>query len=91
MTPAGYRYGFYKVYWNNEAGYAYVAADYVDVTFDVPINGRINGRGYIQSRMSTSRKYRLGTYNADDRMKLLGRYKAWWIVEWNGKKAYIKN
>ncbi len=87
----GYSYGFYQIAWNNAEGFAYVAADYVDALFDPPLAATLLGRVYVQSRMSASAGFRLAVLEAGDAVTVTGRYKQWWIVQWNGVTAYIRN
>ncbi len=63
----------------------------VGAVFCKPYAADILGKVYIQSRMSTSSKYRLATLCKGDSAQLIGRYKTWWIVQHGGEAAYIKN
>ncbi len=86
-----YEDGFYKIKWENEAGYAYVSADYLNVTFSEPMEMSVSGRVNIQSRMNAASKYRVDTLRKGDIAIFIGRYKSWWIVEVEGENAYVKN
>jgi hypothetical protein len=41
--------------------------------------------------MNAAKKYRLATLTKGDAVSLIGRYKTWWLVEWQGEAVYLKN
>ncbi len=91
VTVLGYQNGFMIVKWDNAAGYAYVSADNLNVTFATPLEMNITGRVYAQSRMNTASKYRIETLNKGDTARFTGRYKQWWVIETSEGTGYVKN
>jgi hypothetical protein len=99
VTVLGYENGFWKIAWDNDAGYAYVSADAMSVMLGAGLEMNISGTVYVQSKMNTAKKYRVATLGDGDTVKVYGRYKTWWVVSAadyipgaaKGQAAYVKN
>ncbi len=91
VTVLGYQNNFMIIQWNNTAGYAFVSADNMNVTFASPLEMNITGEIYAQSRMNTASKYRIETLNKGDTARFTGRYKQWWVIETSEGTGYVKN
>ncbi len=92
VTVLGYQNGFMAIQWDNAAGYAFISADNLNVTFALPLEMEITGMVYVQSRMNTANKYRVETLNKGDTASFTGRYKQWWVIKTqDGDTGYVKN
>lgn len=89
VVTSGYRYGFYKVEWDNAQGFAYIALDQLDVTFAPPLEGKIIEDGYTFSEPKEQKKSRVGEVSRGDRVRLVSRSDKWWTAELYGQTVYL--
>ncbi|MDL2234680.1 hypothetical protein LJC07_00810 [Christensenellaceae bacterium OttesenSCG-928-L17] len=86
--PIGFSQGFFQVEGGSIPGSAYIAGNYLNVTFTAPLNGKITKKGYLYTAKSTSRKYRAGSIAVGDALPLLAREGKWWRTEVNGQTLW---
>ncbi|MDL2258577.1 hypothetical protein LJC42_05435 [Eubacteriales bacterium OttesenSCG-928-K08] len=88
--PSGFSQGFFQVSGESITGSAYIAANYLNVTFDAPPTGEITKKGYLYTAKSTSRKYRAESIAVGETLPLYAREGKWWRTELNGQTLWVR-
>ncbi|MDL2258172.1 hypothetical protein LJC42_03305 [Eubacteriales bacterium OttesenSCG-928-K08] len=86
--PSGFSQGFFQVEGETITGSAYIAGNYLNVTFTAPLNGKITKKGYLYTAKSTSRKYRAESIAVGETLPLYAREGKWWRTEVNGQTLW---